>query len=62
MKKEITLEKLFETMLSGFAAVDARFNTIETSIEKMALPPLPMNIADIKRDMATKDQLIALHT
>ena len=49
-KKRVTLE-----------ALDARFSKLEHLIER-GFAATAGDVADIKRDMATKDQVIALHT
>jgi hypothetical protein len=53
-KKKITLETLAAQMAKGFASVE---NRMEKSFAAVA-----DDITDIKRDMATKEQVIALHT
>ena len=72
MAKTITLELLAEQMQKGFASIDTRFVSLETRMEhgfasiemrvERGFAAVADDLADIKRDMATKDQLIALHT
>jgi hypothetical protein len=61
MAKTITLEMLAQQMQKGFASIDTRFASIEMRMQK-SVAAVADDVADIKRDMATKDQIIALHT
>jgi len=65
MAKKITLEFLAEQMQIGFASITRRmedgFAAIDNRMES-GFAAVADDIADMKRDMATKDQLIALHT
>jgi len=60
-KKKITLESLAAQMQKGFASVEAKIEKIDARMER-GFGGLADDIADIKRDMATKDQIITLHT
>jgi len=75
-KKKITLEALAAQMQKGFASVDTKmqkgfasvdarmqkgFASVDTQMEK-GFSAVAEDIADIKRDMATKDHIVALHT
>ena len=53
-KKKITLETLSAQMQKGFASIEAR--------TERGFAAVADDIADIKHDMARKDQIIALHT
>jgi hypothetical protein len=57
MAKKITLELLSEQIASLATTRGKGFGTMDKGFAAIA-----DNIADIKRDMATKEQLIALHT
>lgn len=61
MTNKITLNDLAAQMQKGFTSVNSRIHKLETLIEK-GFAATADDIADIKRDMATKDQVIALHT
>jgi hypothetical protein len=64
-KKKITLETLATQMQKGFAAMNARMTKGFASVDartESGFAAIADDIADIKRDMATKDQVIALHT
>ena len=67
-KKKITLEalaaqlsKMDERMAKGFTHLDSKIDTLDERMER-GFAAVADDIADIKRDMATKDQIIALHT
>jgi hypothetical protein len=67
-KKKITLEGLAALITDlrvrvdkGFAASDKKTTSLDTRTER-GFSALADDIADIKRDMATKDQIMALHT
>jgi hypothetical protein len=67
-KKKATLEtladqmqKMDERMERGFARIDEKIGKIDARM-KRGLAAVADDVADIKRDMATKDQIIALHT
>ena len=62
-KKKITLEALCAQMVKGFAKQGKEISdlteTVSFVVKNMATKD---DIAEIRRDMATKDQIIALHT
>jgi len=64
MAKKFTLDILAEQMQKGFASMTRRmvdgFAAIDKQMES-GFAAVADDIADIKRDMATKDQVIALH-
>ncbi len=60
-KKTITLESLAAQMQEGFASVEAKIEKIDVRMER-GFSAGAGDIADIKQDMAAKDQIIALHT
>lgn len=67
-KKKISLDDLSALITDlgarvdkGIAASDKKITSLDTRIER-GFSALADDIADIKRDMAMKDQIIALHT
>ena len=75
-KKKITLEALAAQMQKSFASIDTKmqksfasvearmqkgFASVDAQMEK-GFSAVAEDIADIKRDMATKDHIVALHT
>ena len=60
-KKKITLENLAAQMQKGFASVETKIEKSGAAMER-GFAAVADDITDIKRDMATKDQIIALHT
>jgi hypothetical protein len=61
MIKKVTLASLAQQMAKGFAALNARMTKMDDRMER-SFTAVAGDITDIKRDMATKDQIIALHT
>ena len=63
--KKATLEDKIDVLSrivkKGFASVDSRFASVESQMEK-GFFAVAEDIADIKRDMATKNHIVALHT
>ncbi|MBI5469990.1 hypothetical protein HY968_01550 [Candidatus Kaiserbacteria bacterium] len=59
-KGKITLETVVTLMQKGFAAVGKRFESLEMRMEKR-FAAVAEDIADIKENMATKEQIITLH-
>ncbi len=60
-QKKITLETLAAQMQKGFASVEAKIQTLDARMER-GFAAVAEDISDVKREMATKDQIIALHT
>ena len=60
-KEKDQLETLAEQMQKGFAHLDSKIDKLDQRMER-GFGAVADDIADIKRDMATKDQIIALHT
>jgi len=61
MGKKITLASLAAQMAKGFTSLSKRIDDMDARMEK-GFGAVATDIADIKRDMATKEQVIALHT
>jgi hypothetical protein len=67
-KKKITLEnlatqlgKMDARMTKGFASVEAKIENIDARMER-GFAAVAEDVVDIRRNMASKDQIIALHT
>jgi hypothetical protein len=67
-KEKITLEmlaaglaKMDARMEKGFASVEAKLEKTDVRMER-GFAAIADDIADIKRDMATKEHIVALHT
>ena len=61
MAKKITLASLAAQMAKGFAVLGKRVDEMDARMEK-GFGAVAADITDIKRDMATKDHVIALGT
>ena len=63
--RSLTLEQKIEVLTNiveaGFASLGSRIGSVEERMEE-AFAPVAEDIGDIKREMATKDQLFALQT
>jgi hypothetical protein len=59
-KKAITLEALATQMAEGFASVEGKIEKLDERMER-SFATMAGDIADIKHNMATKDQIVALH-
>jgi archaellum component FlaC len=60
-KEKDQLETLAEQTQKGFAHLDSKIDKLDQRMER-GFGAVADDIPDIKRDMATKDQIIALHT
>lgn len=61
MAKKVTLVSLAALMTKGFAAAGKRFDKLDDRMER-GFAAVASDVAEIRNDMASKEQVIALHT